>query len=57
MVGSIYKDNTGKLFEITMVDHIADGSWVHYREVGTENRYNCLIGAFKQRFTPVEKSR
>jgi len=40
-----------------MVDHTADGSWVHYHEVGTDKEYSCLVEAFKARFTKVEKSR
>ena len=51
----VYKDATGKEFEITMIDHTPAGSWVHYRATGTDQKYSCLIGAFEERFTKVEK--
>jgi hypothetical protein len=57
MQGSIYRDATGKEFTVKMVDHTADGSWVHYQAVGKDQEYSCLIEAFKERFTKVENTR
>ena len=57
MVGSLYKDATGKEFLVEFVDHNMNGSWVHYQETNTGNKYSCLVGAFKERFTKVENSR
>jgi hypothetical protein len=57
MQGSIYRDATGKEFTVKMVDHTADGSWVHYQAVSTDQEYSCLIDAFKERFTKVEHTR
>jgi hypothetical protein len=55
MQGAVYKDATGKEFTVKMVDHTADGSWVHYHEVEKDQEYSCLVDAFKERFTKVEK--
>ena len=57
MIGSTYKDALGKEFKVTLVDHTMDGSWVHYQAVDSDKQYNCLIDAFKERFTKVEKTR
>lgn len=57
MVGSTYKDATGREFAVRFIDHNMNGSWVHYTEVTTGKEYNCLIDAFKERFSKVEKSR
>jgi hypothetical protein len=57
MQGAVYKDATGKEFTVKMVDHTADGSWVHYQATGTDQEYSCLIGAFKERFIKVENTR
>jgi hypothetical protein len=57
MQGAIYRDATGKEFTVKMVDHTADGSWVHYQATGTDQEYSCLIGAFKERFIKVENTR
>jgi hypothetical protein len=57
MQDAIYKDATGQEFTVKMVDHTADGSWVHYQAVGTDREYSCLIDAFKERFTKVENLR
>jgi hypothetical protein len=57
MQGSVYKDATGKEFTVKMVDHTADGSWVHYQAVGTDQEYSCLVEAFKERFTKMENTR
>ena len=55
MVGSLYKDATGKEFLVEFVDHNMNGSWVHYIQVGTDKKFNCLVEAFKERFTKVEQ--
>ena len=57
MQGAVYKDATGKEFTVKMVDHTADGSWVHYQAVGTDQEYSCLVEAFKERFTKMENTR
>lgn len=57
MIGSTYKDALGKEFKVTLVDHTMDGSWVHYQATDSDKQYNCLIDAFKERFTKVEKTR
>jgi hypothetical protein len=54
MQGTVYRDATGKKFEVRLVDHTPNGSWVHYHEVGKEQEYSCLVDAFKERFTKVE---
>jgi len=56
MVGSKYKDSTGKEFSVRLVDHTMDGTWVHYSDQ-TGRDYSCLIDAFKERFTKVENTR
>ena len=53
----IYRDAEGNTFEVSFVDHTIDGSWVHYRNVKTQQEYNCRSDAFKTRFTPVEETR
>jgi hypothetical protein len=55
MQDAVYRDYNGKRFVVKMVDHTATGSWVHYQAVGTDQEYSCLIGAFDERFTKVEK--
>jgi len=55
MVGSTYRDATGREFEVRFIDHNMNGSWVHYIEVNTGEEYHCLIDAFKERFTKVVK--
>ena len=57
MQGDVYRNSEGKEFTVKFVDHNMDGSWVHYTETATGQEYNCLVEAFKQRFTKVEKSR
>ena len=54
-LNSVWRDSSGKEFYIEMIDHTADGSWIHYRAVGTDREYSCLIDAFKERFTKVEQ--
>jgi len=55
MQGAVYRDATGREFEVRLIDHTPNGSWVHYRAVGTEKEYSCLFDAFKERFTKVEQ--
>jgi len=56
MIGSFWRDANGKEFTIKFVDHNMNGSWVHYTD--QEGReYDCLVEAFKTRFTPVENIR
>jgi hypothetical protein len=55
MQGVVYRDATGKEFKVRLVDHTADESWVYYQAVSTDQEYSCLIGAFNERFTKVEK--
>ena len=55
MQGTVYRDAFGKEFVVKIVDHTATGLWVHYQAVGTNLDYSCLIGAFNERFTKVEK--
>lgn len=57
MQRAVYRDANGQEFEVRLVDHNSNGSWVHYRAVGTDQEYSCLIDAFKERFTKVENSR
>lgn len=57
MKHKIYKDAQGNTFEVTFVDHTTSGSWVHYRNTKTNQEYNCLIDAFKQRFTVIENTK
>ena len=57
MVGSLYKDATGREFVVEFVDHNMNGSWVHYTQVGTDKKFNCLVEAFKERFTKVVYNR
>ena len=56
MQGAIYKDATGREFIVRFVDHNMNGSWVHYSDQQGQ-QYNCLIDAFKERFTKVENTR
>ena len=56
MIGTIWKDPTGKEFTVRTVDHTMDGSWVHYTDK-TGKDYNCLVGAFKERFSQVENNK
>jgi hypothetical protein len=56
MQGAVYKDATGREFTVRFVDHNMNGSWVHYSDQQGQ-QYNCLIDAFKERFTKVENSR
>ena len=55
MQGAVYKDATGKEFLVDFVDHNMNGSWVHYTQLGTDKKFNCLVEAFKERFTKVEQ--
>jgi hypothetical protein len=55
MQDAVYKDATGREFTVKMVDHTADGSWVHYSDRQGQ-QYNCLIDAFKERFVKVENT-
>ena len=57
MQGDVYRNADGKEFTVKFVDHNMDGSWVHYIDITTGQEYNCLVEAFKQRFTKVEKLR
>jgi hypothetical protein len=55
MQDTVYRDYNGKKFVVKIVDHTATGLWVHYQAVDTDQEYSCLIGAFNERFTKVEK--
>jgi hypothetical protein len=55
MQDAVYKDATGREFTVKMVDHTADGSWVHYSDRQGQ-QYNCLIDAFNERFVKVENT-
>ena len=37
-------------FKVTNVVDKEDGTWVYYTNPATGQEYNCLIGAFLQRF-------
>jgi gentisate 1,2-dioxygenase len=39
-----------KVFKIEQLVHNDNGVWVHYVNELTGKKYNCLIGAFLQRF-------
>ena len=56
MQDAVYKDATGREFTVRFVDHNMNGSWVHYSDQQGQ-QYNCLIDAFKERFTKVENTR
>jgi len=40
-----------KTFKVTDVIESDTGIWVHYFNIKTNQTYNCLIDAFKSRFT------
>ena len=59
MVGTFWRDAEGNRFVVTLVDHNMNGTWVHYKgaHLLAEKEFNCLLDAFKQRFTQVEVAR
>ena len=56
MIGTIWKDATGKEFNVRIVDHTMDGTWVHYVNKEGEE-FSCLIDAFKERFKKMENTK
>lgn len=57
MIETLWTDAEGNRFEVVATDHSPNGSRVYYKKVSTDQRYDCLLDAFKQRFTRVENSR
>ena len=57
MIETLWTDSEGNHFEVVAIDHSPNGSRVYYKKVGTDQRYDCLLDAFKQRFTCVENSK
>jgi len=40
-----------KKFKITDIKEDSAGTWIHYFNIKTNQEYNCLIDAFKSRFS------
>lgn len=52
----VWRDATGREFYVKMIDHNMHGSWVTYVDESGK-QYNCMIDAFKERFTRVENTK
>ena len=58
VTGSVWKSSDYSDFIVEAVRLLAGETWVHYAKTdkfgfATEQKYNCLEGAFKLRFHPV----
>lgn len=50
-IGSRWSGSSRTQFVVRNLITDDRGTWVHYINYETEKDYNCLIGAFLQRFT------
>ena len=56
--GSKWRSSDYSLFVVEAVKTLANDVWVEYSKAdkygfGTDQKYSCLVGAFKLRFYPV----
>jgi len=52
-VGSIWSGSDHNQFTVRGVEERAEGTWVSYGKHGEDRTYECLIGAFLERFKEV----
>lgn len=52
-VGSLWVGSTHIPFKVRAIEEQEDGVWVSYGHEGEDRTYECLIGAFLQRFTEL----
>jgi len=53
IVGTVWQGNEGKKFRVIKIAEEQDNAWVHYKNIKTEQTYNCYLEAFLSRFTKV----
>ena len=54
-IGSRWWGGQNKTFEVTNIIEQDDNVWVHYKNIVTDQEYNCFIEAFLERFTGLPK--
>jgi len=52
-VGTVWQGNEGKKFQVTEIAEEKNNTWIHYKNMKTEQTFNCYIEAFLSRFNKV----